>query len=87
MHGYAELAVGNIVRRVLRIIRDSDLSLEVGGLTLVPQGDDGDIVEEDDKPFLLSDAISQTTLHQPSLVAQLESKPNLVRHFEGKGKF
>lgn len=79
-----ELAVGNIVRRVLRIIRDSDLSLEVGGLTLVPQGDDGDIVEEDDKPFLLSDAISQTILRQPSLVAQLESKPNLVRHFEGK---
>ncbi|XP_061995192.1 uncharacterized protein LOC133713082 [Rosa rugosa] len=79
-----ELAVGNIVRRVLRIIRDGDLSPEVGGLTLVSQGDDGDIVEEDDKPFLLSDAISQTILHPPSLVAQLESKPNLVCHFEGK---
>ncbi|KAL6189421.1 hypothetical protein ACLB2K_040810 [Fragaria x ananassa] len=79
-----ELAVGNIVRRVLRIIRDSDLSLEVEGLTLVSQGDDGDVVEEDDKPFRLSDAISQTIFHPPSLVAQLERKPNLVRHFEGK---
>ncbi|XP_050371952.1 uncharacterized protein LOC126789916 [Argentina anserina] len=79
-----ELAVGNIVRRVLRIIRDSDTSLEVEGLTLIPQGDDGDIVEEDDKPFKLSDAISQTIVLPPSLVAQLESKPNLVRHFEGK---
>lgn len=75
------------MRRVLRIIRDSDISLEVAGLTLVSHGDDGEIVEEDNKPFQLSDAISQTIVMPPSSVAKLESKPNLVRHFEGKGKF
>ncbi|CAJ2668559.1 unnamed protein product [Trifolium pratense] len=51
-----ELAVGNIARRVLHIIREEDLSLAtaaIAGLELSTVSDDEDDVERDDYPFYL----------------------------------
>lgn len=95
--GIAELAVGNIVRRVLYIIREEELSLQAGELTLSSQDSDREIDEEDDKLFLSSAATYQRILHPPSLATLLGSKtdtppachPSASRNhdIEGKGKF
>ncbi|OMO85763.1 Initiation factor 2B-related protein [Corchorus olitorius] len=53
-----ELAVGNIVRRVLHIIREEDLSLTtaaMAGLNLSAVSDDEDDTDRDDHPTLLED--------------------------------
>ncbi|GMP55922.1 hypothetical protein CsSME_00020581 [Camellia sinensis var. sinensis] len=55
MDGTAELAVGNIVRRVLHIIREEELLLltkDVGGLKLIVGSDD-----EDTLPLLLLETL------------------------------
>ncbi|PQP95353.1 translation initiation factor eIF-2B subunit beta [Prunus yedoensis var. nudiflora] len=72
-----ELAVGNIVRRVLYIIREEEFSLQAGELTLSSQGSDREIDEEDDKLFLSSAATSQRILHPTSLATLLGSKPDM----------
>ncbi|PQQ15052.1 translation initiation factor eIF-2B subunit beta [Prunus yedoensis var. nudiflora] len=72
-----ELAVGNIVRRVLYIIREEEFSLQAGELTLSSQGSDREIDEEDDKIFLSSAATSQRILHPTSLATLLGSKPDM----------
>ncbi|KAA8535373.1 hypothetical protein F0562_030376 [Nyssa sinensis] len=72
-----ELAVGNIVRRVLHIIREEDLSLAtsaIGGLSLSAAGDDEDDDEQDDHP-VLSAAAARSTLRPPSLQTLLEDVP------------
>ncbi|KAH0993740.1 hypothetical protein GBA52_005223 [Prunus armeniaca] len=89
-----ELAVGNIVRRVLYIIREEELSLQAGELTLSPQGSDREIDEEDDKLFLSSAATYQRILHPPSLSMLLGSKldmppachPSASRNHDIEGK-
>ncbi|KAA8518124.1 hypothetical protein F0562_015598 [Nyssa sinensis] len=71
-----ELAVGNIVRRVLHIIREEDLSLAtaaIGDLSLSAAGDDEDDAEQDNHPVLSAAATS--TLRPPSLQSLLEDVP------------
>ncbi|KAF8403607.1 hypothetical protein HHK36_011711 [Tetracentron sinense] len=97
-----ELAVGNIVRRVLHIIREEDLSLStsaLGGLTLSAESDDEDDAERDDHPVLSAVSVaaaSRNTLRPPSLQTLLEDVPDsaAVPHTsssggdsEGKSKF
>ena len=97
-----ELAVGNIVRRVLHIIREEDLSLTIAamaGLNLSTVSDDEDDADRDDHPALSADVIvagSISTLRRPSLQTLLEDVPDSVaipRAFssagdsEGKSKF
>lgn len=78
----AELAVGNIVRRVLHIIREEDLSLAtaaIGGLNLSAESDEDDDVDRDDHPVLSAAAVAaaaRSTLRPPSLQALLEDVPN-----------
>lgn len=78
----AELAVGNIVRRVLHIIREEDLSLAtaaIGGLNLSAESDEDDGVDRDDHPVLSAAAVAaaaRSTLRPPSLQALLEDVPN-----------
>ncbi|KAK6933951.1 Initiation factor 2B-related [Dillenia turbinata] len=73
-----ELAVGNIVRRVLHIIREENLSLAadaIGGLNLSAASDDEDDTEQDDHPVLSAAAVAaaaRSTLRPPSLHALLE---------------
>ncbi|ONI26775.1 hypothetical protein PRUPE_1G044800 [Prunus persica] len=89
-----ELAVGNIVRRVLYIIREEELSLQAGELTLSSQDSDREIDEEDDKLFLSSAATYQRILHPPSLATLLGSKtdtppachPSASRNHDIEGK-
>lgn len=77
-----ELAVGNIVRRVLHIIREEDLSLAtaaIGGLNLSAESDEDDDVDRDDHPILSAAAVAaaaRSTLRPPSLQALLEDVPN-----------
>lgn len=76
-----ELAVGNIVRRVLHIIREEDLSLTtaaVGGLSL-SASDDEDDVDQDDHPVLSAAAVAaaaRNALRPPSLQTLLEDIPH-----------
>lgn len=76
-----ELAVGNIVRRVLHIIREEDLSLtaaSIGGLSLQALSDDDDYVDRDDHPVLSAAAVAaaaRSTLRPPSLQTLLEDVP------------
>lgn len=78
----AELAVGNIVRRVLHIIREEDLSLAtdaIAGLGLSAASDDEDDVERDDHPVLSAAAVAaaaRSTLRPPSLQTLLEDMPD-----------
>ncbi|KAH9325489.1 hypothetical protein KI387_005667 [Taxus chinensis] len=70
-----ELAVGNIVRRVLHLIRDEDLALAttvVGGLNVVVDSDDEDDTQHEN-PSQLSAAANRSTLRAPSLHNLLES--------------
>ncbi|KAM7268358.1 hypothetical protein ACFE04_010524 [Oxalis oulophora] len=77
-----ELAVGNIVRRVLHIIREEDLSLTtdaIGGLNLsAALSDDEEDHERDDHPTLSAAALAsaaRNTLRPPSLQTLLEDMP------------
>ncbi|KAK9125085.1 hypothetical protein Scep_013931 [Stephania cephalantha] len=77
-----ELAVGNVVRRVLHTIREEDLSLAttaIGGLGLYAVSDDEDYVEQDDQPVLSAAAVAaaaRSTLRAPSLHTLLEGTPD-----------
>ncbi|XP_047174153.1 translation initiation factor eIF-2B subunit beta-like [Vigna umbellata] len=69
-----ELSVGNIVRRVLHIIREEDLSLVTDALA-GSGSDDEDDVERDDYPALSAAAVAaaaRSTLRPPSLQTLLE---------------
>lgn len=74
--------MGNIVRRVLHIIREEDLSLttaSIAGLNISPVSDDEDDSEKDDRPALSAAAVAaaaRSTLRPPSLQALLEDVPN-----------
>lgn len=76
-----ELAVGNIVRRVLHIIREEDLTsvtTAVDGLGLSTNSDDDDNFEHDDHPILSAAAVAaaaRSTLRAPSLQTLLEGLP------------
>lgn len=76
-----ELAVGNIVRRVLNIIREEDVSLTaaaVGGLGLSAGSDDEDDFKQDDHQGLSAAAVAaaaRNTLRPPSLQTLLEDIP------------
>ncbi|KAF9688770.1 hypothetical protein SADUNF_Sadunf01G0022700 [Salix dunnii] len=78
-----ELAVGNIVRRVLHIIREENLSLAtaaIAGLNLsaASDGDDDDDSERDEHPVLSAAAVAaaaRSTLRPPSLQTLLEDIP------------
>lgn len=78
MNFIAELAVGNIVRRVLHIIREEDLSLttaSIGGLNLQALSDDEDNVDRDDQPVLSAAAVAaaaRSTLRPPALQTLIE---------------
>lgn len=78
MYVIAELAVGNIVRRVLHIIREEDLSLvtdAVAGLGMFAGSDDEDDVERDDYPALSAASVAaaaRSTSRPPSLQTLLE---------------
>ena len=77
-----ELAVGNIVRRVLHIIREEDLSLATAAMAdmnLSSVSDDEDDAEHDDLPVLSAAAVaasSRSTLRPPSLQTLLEGIPD-----------
>lgn len=89
----AELAVGNIVRRVLQIIREEDLSLTtaaMAGLNLSAVSDDEDGAERDDQPALSAvvlAAAARSTLRPPSLQTLLEDVPDsaAVPHTSSSG--
>ena len=80
---FAELAVGNIVRRVLHIIREEDLSLTtaaIAGLNLsaASDGDDDDDGERDEHTVLSAAVVAaaaRSTLRPPSLQTLLEDMP------------
>lgn len=77
-----ELAVGNIVRRVLHIIREEDLSLltsKVGNLDLSAASDDEGAIDQDYDPTQsasVAAAAAKSFLRPPSLHALLESMPD-----------
>ncbi|KAJ6702920.1 hypothetical protein OIU85_028939 [Salix viminalis] len=81
-----ELAVGNIVRRVLHIIREEDLSLTtaaIAGLNLsaASDGDDDDDGERDEHSVLSAAAVAasaRNALRPPSLQTLLEDMPESV---------
>lgn len=78
MYVIVELAVGNIVRRVLHIIREEDLSLATAamdGLGVSAASDDEDDAERDENPVLSAAAVAaaaRSTLRPPSLQTLLE---------------
>ncbi|THG16036.1 hypothetical protein TEA_028935 [Camellia sinensis var. sinensis] len=81
MDGTAELAVGNIVRRVLHIIREEELLLltkDVGGLKLIVGSDDEDTAEGDYNHVASAAAVaaSRNSLLRPSLHTLLENIQN-----------
>ncbi|KAK4748954.1 hypothetical protein SAY87_015540 [Trapa incisa] len=89
-----EIAVGNIVRRVLHIIRDEDLSLTtaaMAGLNLsAVSDDDDDDTSPDDHPVLSAAAVAaaaRSTLRPPSLQSLLEDMPDsaAVPHTSSSG--
>ncbi|KAK4271154.1 hypothetical protein QN277_019889 [Acacia crassicarpa] len=88
-----EIAVGNIVRRVLHIIREEDLSLAtdaIAGLGISAGSDDEDDVEQDDHPVLSAAAVAaaaRSTLRPPSLQTLLEDMPDsaAVPHTSSSG--
>ena len=83
MTGIAELAVGNIIRRVLHIIREEDLSLAtaaIGDLNISAGSDeDDDDDDKRDRPVLSAAAVAaaaRSTLRPPSLQTLLEEVPD-----------
>lgn len=93
VHINAELAVGNIVRRVLHIIREEDLSLTtaaMAGLNLSAVSDDDDDTGPDDHSVLSAAAVAaaaRSTLRPPSLQTLLEDMPDssAVHHTSSSG--
>lgn len=93
MDWIAELAVGNIVRRVLHIIREEDVSLTAaatGGLNISAESDEDDDVDRDDYPVLSAAVVAaaaRSTLRPPSLQTLLEDVPNpaAVPHSSSSG--
>ncbi|KAF3448781.1 hypothetical protein FNV43_RR09494 [Rhamnella rubrinervis] len=84
-----ELAVGNIVRRVLHIVREEDLSLTtaaMAGLNLSAVSDDEDDAEHEDHP-VISAAAARSALRAPSLQTLLEDVPDAaaVPHTSSSG--
>ena len=79
---FIELAVGNIVRRVLHIIREEDLSstaTAIEGLGLSAGSDDDDEGQHEDRPALSAAALAaaaRSTLRAPSLQTLLEDIPD-----------
>lgn len=77
-----ELAAGNIVRRVLHIIREEDLSSTtnaIEGLGLSADSDDDDEGQHEDRPALSAAAVAaaaRSTLRAPSLQTLLEDIPD-----------
>ncbi|GAB2267497.1 hypothetical protein Dimus_002480 [Dionaea muscipula] len=78
-----ELAVGNIVRRILHIIREEDLSLAtaaIGGFNVSALSDDDNADDEREDHLVLSAAAvaaaSRSTLRAPSLQTLLEGVPD-----------
>ncbi|MBA0692322.1 hypothetical protein Goari_009893 [Gossypium aridum] len=88
-----ELAVGNVVRRVLHIVREEDLSLTtaaMAGLNVSAESDDEDDTDRDNHPALSAAAIaaaSRSTLRPPSLQTLLEDVPDsaAVPHTSSSG--
>ncbi|GAV80326.1 IF-2B domain-containing protein [Cephalotus follicularis] len=88
-----ELAVGNIVRRVLHIIREEDLTLAtaaVAGLNVSGVSDDEDDSEHGDHPVLSAAVVAaaaRITLRPPSLQTLLEDMPDsaAVPHTSSSG--
>ncbi|KAE8009882.1 hypothetical protein FH972_006289 [Carpinus fangiana] len=88
-----ELAVGNIVRRVLHIIREEDLSLTtaaIAGLGVSAVSDDDDDAEGNDHPVLSAASLAaaaRSTLRPPSLQTLLEDVPDsaAVPHTSSSG--
>ncbi|XP_059444526.1 uncharacterized protein LOC132176356 [Corylus avellana] len=88
-----ELAVGNIVRRVLHIIREEDLSLTtaaIAGLGVSAISDDDDDAEHNDHPVLSAASLAaaaRSTLRPPSLQTLLEDVPDsaAVPHTSSSG--
>jgi len=80
---FVELAVGNVVRRVLHIIREEDLSLTtaaMGGLDLLDASDDDDVDNCKGIGFPATSAAvvaaaARSTLRPPSLQTLLEGTP------------
>lgn len=74
--------MGNIVRRVLHIIREEDLSLTtaaMAGLNLSTVSDDEDDGEHDNYPVLSAAVVAaaaRSTLRPPSLQTLLEDIPD-----------
>lgn len=93
MYIIAELAVGNIVRRVLHIIREENLSLTtaaIAGLGLSAVSDDEDDAERNDHPVLSAASLAaaaRSTLRPPSLQTLLEDVPDsaAVPHTDSSG--
>ncbi|KAK7323316.1 hypothetical protein VNO77_26784 [Canavalia gladiata] len=76
-----ELAVGNIVRRVLHIIREEDATAAMADLGLSAASDDEDDAERGDHPVLSAAAVAaaaRSTLRPPSLQTLLEDTPDLA---------
>ncbi|CAI0461824.1 unnamed protein product [Linum tenue] len=82
-----ELAVGNIVRRVLHIIREEDLSLTTAAVTelnlstISDDDDDDGGGNQDDHPVLSAAAVAaaaRSSLRPPSLQMLLEGAPEFV---------
>lgn len=77
----AELAVGNIVRRVLHIIKEEDMSstaVGVEGLSVTVDSDDEFDSEHDDRPALSAAVLAahaRNALRAPSLQTLLEDIP------------
>ncbi|KAJ7949337.1 Translation initiation factor eIF-2B subunit beta [Quillaja saponaria] len=88
-----EIAVGNIVRRVLHSIREEDLSLAtaaIAGLGISAESDDDDDFVREDHHILSAAAVAaaaRSTLRPPSLQTLLEDMPDsaAVPHTSSSG--
>lgn len=84
-----ELAVGNIVRRVLHIIREADLSSATNAIRGVNLDSDDDTEARSvDQPTLSAAALAEATrntLRAPSLQTLLEDLPDHVAPHTGSG--
>jgi translation initiation factor eIF-2B subunit beta len=99
MNGIAELAVGNIVKRVLHVIREEDFSVATNalrGLASSAGGDNRDTAEHKDfRAQNVAAVAAGPPSRPPSLHSLLDRTPDsaIAHHssyigdsFEGKGK-
>lgn len=99
MNGIAELAVGNIVKRVLHVIREEDFSVATNalrGLASSAGGDNRDTAEQKDfRAQNVAAVAAGPPSRPPSLHSLLDRTPDsaIAHHssyigdsFEGKGK-